>query len=169
MMMIYKIPQVLVMLFISVLPGTMLQAQNNKKEKEAAVKEWVDTKSYVFVAQTAVPLGRPLMQLTSEYNLAVKGDTVIAFLPYFGRAFSAPLNPTDGGIKFTSGEVTYISKPRKRNGWEVSMKPKDVPDVQQLRLTIFSSGSASLQVYSTNRQMITFNGFIRKATTSKTG
>ncbi len=167
-MMIYKMPRLFV-LIITLLSYTTLQAQDKKKEKELAVKEWVEAKSYVFVAQTAVPLGRPLMQLTSEYSLAVQGDTVIAFLPYFGRAFSAPLNTTDGGIKFTSNVVAYVSKPKKRNGWEISIQPKDVPDVQQLRLTIFSSGSASLQVYSTNRQMISFNGFIRKPTTSKPG
>jgi hypothetical protein len=90
----------------------------------------------------------------------VLGDSIVSFLPYFGRAYSAPLDPTKGGIQFTSTDFEYDQTARNKGGWIINIKPRDVQDVRQLTLTVTQSGSASLQVISTNRQGISFNGRI---------
>ena len=43
--------------------------------------------------------------LSPYYYLKVSKDTVVAYLPYFGRAYTAPADPTEGGIKFTSTKM----------------------------------------------------------------
>jgi len=57
---------------------------------QAAVKDLITSRNFVFKAQTALPLGGQARQLTSDYDLRVYGDSLIAYLPYFGRAYTAP-------------------------------------------------------------------------------
>lgn len=125
----------------------------------AIVRQKVEAKKYTFVAQTAIPMRGRTVQLTSLYDLKITGDSVIAGLPYYGRAYSAPINPSDNGINFTSVSFDYKSTYRKKR-WEISIKPKDIQSVSEMNLTIYSNGRASLQVTSNNRQPISFSGVL---------
>lgn len=129
-------------------------------EDMASVKEMVDSKNFVFKAQLVSPLGGRMRNLTSEYDLVVRPDSVTAFLPYFGRAYSAPMNPSEGGIKFNSTDFSYKTGKQKKGRWEIEIKPSDVPDGYQLYLSVFSNGRASLRVNSSNRQPISFEGYV---------
>lgn len=133
------------------------------QEKDSKVlKELVETKHFVFTAQMALPLGGSMRQLTSEYDVKLNGDSLITYLPYFGRAYG-PINPgDDGGIKFTSTKFDYKTKARKKGGWDIMITPKDNRDVRQMNFTISTSGYATLQVSSNNRQSISYNGYISK-------
>lgn len=135
------------------------QAQESNNQNFETI---VTSKNYVFVAQSANPMGFRMRQLTSEYDLRVLGDSIVSFLPYFGRAYSAPIDPTQGGLDFTSTDFEYEQAARKKGGWIITIKPKDVREVRQLTLTVTESGSASLQVIPTNRQQISFNGYVKK-------
>jgi hypothetical protein len=148
-----------------------LAAQTSRSEKKAAkvaeIKKMIENGNYVFEANYAIPQTGESRQLTYPYDLRVTKDSVIAYLPYFGRAFLAP-SPTDtedGGIKFTSTNFKYVNEQHKKGGWDILIKPKDTNiadwrDVQQLRLNISSEGYASLQVISSNRDPISFEGNI---------
>lgn len=146
-------------------------AQTTKQEKqaakEAAIKKMVDSVRYVFKANYALPMRGGQKNLTSDYDLRVTQDTVEAYLPYYGRAYSAPndIYTNDGGIKFKIHKFSYDSKPAKKGGWVIIIKPKDSnisdwKNVQQMTLTISTSGYAMLQVSSTSRDPISFNGYI---------
>ena len=136
-------------------------SQDKKNDKALQVKESVENQHYIFVAQTALPLQGRVRQLTTDYTLKVSKDTVIADLPYFGRAYSAPIGTSGGGIQFTSTKFEYTSTERKKGGWSISIKPKESQDVRELSLSISENGYASLQVISNNRQAISFNGYLK--------
>jgi uncharacterized protein DUF4251 len=133
------------------------------QDKESAVKNMVESQNFVFKAQTANPMSGRTRQLTSEYDLKVLKDSIIAYLPYFGRAYSPPVNPSEGGIQFTSTQFEYKKTNRKKGGWDIQIIPKDGKDVRQLDLRISENGSASLVVSSNNRQSISFNGYIEES------
>ncbi|MGC4036547.1 MAG: DUF4251 domain-containing protein [Chitinophagaceae bacterium] len=133
----------------------------NAQDKDSALANSVEKKNYVFIAQTAQPSSGSVRQLTSEYRLIVKGDTLKADLPYFGRAYTAPIDPSNGGINFTSTDFDYNLKPKKKGGWSVSFKPKENNDVRQLILDISADGYANLQILSANRESISFRGYVR--------
>lgn len=139
-------------------------AQNNQpiSAKQDEVTQLVDSGRYTFVAERAIPLSGRARFLTSEYYLSVSKDSVQAFLPYFGRAYTAPIDPSKGGIQFISTQFEYKIKDDKRNGWNIVVTPNDVRDIQKLSLHIFTNGNASLQVISNDRQSISFNGHITK-------
>jgi hypothetical protein len=123
-------------------------------------KSLVESQNFAFKAQMALPLGGKSHILTSDYDLRVTKEKVISFLPYFGRAYEAPADPTKSALDFSSKDFSYTSVPGKKDGWTVTIKPKDHKEVQQMVLSISSEGYASLQVVSTNRQSISFNGVI---------
>ncbi|MGX5820920.1 DUF4251 domain-containing protein [Chitinophaga lutea] len=137
---------------------TSAQVKTSQSDK---VKSLIKSRSYVFEARTVLPMSGRTRQIGGDgYDLTVSKDTVNSYLPYFGRAYSAPIDPTKGGLQFQSTDFVYVEKAGKKGGWEISIKPRDVRDVQQLFLSVSEDGYASLQVTSTNRQPISFNGVV---------
>jgi hypothetical protein len=152
--------------FLFILAAFLLNtawAQNTKKDKAAKktaeIRSMIDSKSYVFKAQYAQALRGGNRYLTSEYDFNVGKDTLVAYLPYFGRAYVAPINPEDASMIFTATHFDYKVVENK-NGWDVSIKPNDAKDVRQMFLTITKSGYATLQITSTNRDPISYQGYI---------
>ena len=139
-----------------ILSATALQAQNLDK---TVIQHMVNSKQFTFKAQTALPMTGMSKQLTTDYDVKFFGDSIVAYLPYFGRAYSAPYGG-EGGINFTSTQFEYKAKPRKKGGWDISIKTKDTRDVRELNFTISETGSANLQVNSNSRQPISFQGYV---------
>jgi len=127
----------------------------------AIVVKAVEAKSYIFKAQTASPQRGGSRQLTSEYDFVVKPDTLVSYLPYYGRSFSAPVNTTDAALQFTSLKYDYSVKNKKKNRWDITIKPKDISRIRDLNLTVFDNGRASLRVNSNDRESITFDGYLK--------
>jgi hypothetical protein len=143
---------------------TMVRCSNevyaqNKTEDEAMVTRIVNEQHYTFKAQTVMPATGRTRQLNDNYDVSISKDSVASWLPYFGRAYQAPMDPTKGGIQFTSTDFDY-STAQRNDGWEITIKPKDTRDVQEIFLTIFKTGSATLRVASISRQPISFGGYI---------
>jgi hypothetical protein len=141
------------LLAVSLISGAFAQ-------KNDAIAGWIEHKTFVFRAQSATAMRGRTVQLTTEYRVDVSPDAAVAYLPYFGRAYSAPIGTNDGGIKFTSKDYSYTVKQRKKGGWDVTLTPKDAKGVRQLFFSISENGYASLQVTSQNRQPISFYGTI---------
>lgn len=152
------------LLTIMALGVAHISSAQTRKEKQAAqkaqVQQWVEAKRYVFVVQTVLPTNGRVRQMTPDFTFKVTPDTLFADLPYFGRAYSAPIDPSKGGIRFRSTDFDYTTDSAKGR-WDIQIKPKDDRDVQSLTLNITESGFASLKVISVNRQPISYNGYIK--------
>lgn len=140
------------------------KAQSNKDT--SAINKMINNQQYVFKADQAMPLGGRTMHLTSDYDVKISKDSVQAYLPYFGRAYSANIGSSEGGIKFNSKQFDYTIK-EKKGGWDITIKPKDVQDVQLLSFSIFNNGNASLNINSTNRQSISYSGYVTAPSSRK--
>lgn len=136
----------------------LLQAQDLDR---ATVKQLIESRNFVFKAQTALPQGRSAVQLTSDYDVRFSGDTLVTYLPYFGRAYT-PILPHEGGLQFTSGDFDYKVKDRKKGMTEITVEPEDYRNVRSMVFSISENGYASLQVYSNNRQAISYQGYIQE-------
>ena len=129
---------------------------------EAQVQNLVNAKHYSFEAQTATSQRGNLRQLTPRYSLQVKGDSLISSLPYFGRAYTAPINPSDAGYDFVSTNFDYKATEKKKGSYQISIHTKDKMNATDFLLTVYNNGSANLQVNSTERQPITFRGYMKE-------
>lgn len=144
--------------------------QQQATSSASAVSDAVTARNYTFVATSVFPTedsrfnprllfpnASNLYQLTSRYDVRVTPDSVIAYLPFFGRSYTAPMDPTKGGIKFTSTRFDY-KKTQRKNNYEIEITPRDDREVRSLYLTVAPSGFASLRVLSVNKTPISFNG-----------
>jgi hypothetical protein len=122
----------------------------------------ITEKKFIFLAETAVPTNFQPRQLSFGYDVQVAPDSVISHLPYFGRAYIAPIDPAKGGIQFTSTDFTYNVEEKNKGGWIVTILPNDNSDIQQVYLQITESGYATLQIVSTFRQPISFHGRVKE-------
>jgi hypothetical protein len=156
--------------------GLQLRAQTGQ-ETTAKI---IDAKNYVFTATSATPLnvtdinnvmsrmpgytGGGNINLTgSNYDLAVTPDSLVAYLPYYGRSYTPKTgDPNDSGIKFKSKDFSYKSTKNKKGGWLIQMRPKDVKDNYNLTLSVTQTGNATLTITSNSQQSISYNGNINE-------
>jgi hypothetical protein len=163
-----KLAKTSIILIAFLFTATTVFAQQTTKqakaaEKAAAIKNKIESKAYTFKAEYAQPFRGGQKYLTSEYDLRITPDSVIAYLPYFGRVYmSAPLTPEENGVMFTSTKFDYKIQPTKKGGWSIIITPNKVKYISKMQLDVFSNGSATLFVTSNYRDQITFNGYIKE-------
>jgi hypothetical protein len=126
---------------------------------QGSVKETVDSKRFVFQAQSMTPLKGSMRTLTPGYTLKVSPDTITSDLPYAGRAFTAAYGSTDGGMKFKATDFDYTVK-KKKDGWTINIITKKVAGSPRVIISVFDNGNARIVISSSDRDSITYNGMI---------
>jgi hypothetical protein len=133
-----------------------------QSDREVATRDLVNSQHYSFVANNAMPMGGRSRVLTSPYDMEVKKDLINCYLPYYGRAYTAPSDPSENVLTFISKDFSYSVTAAKKGGWDIRIKPKDRDDIQSMNLHISSTGNADLQVTFISRSAISFTGSITK-------
>lgn len=135
--------------------------ETREKTKAAEVQKLLDSKRFSFKAQTAQPLRGGTINLTSDYELVIKKDSLQSYLPFFGRAFTAPMNPTESPLIFNTTNFNYSAASGKKGAKNITVEIKDQnANVRRFYLSISGQGYATLQVLNSNRDPISFNGYI---------
>ena len=158
---------ILILLMLVVLSGaTYAQEKKSKKERQQEQTErtlkMVEAQDYIFVPQHASPMSGRSIALTGGFDMRVSEDVIKAYLPYYGRVYTAPMDPAEGAIKFDSRDFDYRIENAKKGGWTVHITIKDAKRPARMILNITTSGSASLSVNDDTRQSISFNGYIEE-------
>jgi hypothetical protein len=135
---------------------------------EADVQQMVNAKNFAFRANQMMPSGGRTRILNETYLFSVAPEQVVADLPYMGRAFTVNYGSTDGGMRFQSTQFDYDVKPGRKNGWIVTIRPRDQADVRECIMNIYTNGSADLAINSNNRQQIRYDGYLQPNTSNKT-
>jgi len=161
----------LLILLMIVAGSLFAQEKKSKKERQREqaekVQKMVELQDYKFVAQRAIPMSMRSVNLTSTYDMRVGNDTISAHLPYYGRAYVAPMDPSEGGVRFESKEFDYRIENAKKGGWIAYISIKDAKRRIEMVLRITTTGSASLSVNDDTRQTISFDGYIEEKTRGK--
>lgn len=137
------------------------QSATEKAQQAQFLSEQIKSFNFEFVATYAYPQNFRPIYLSSPYDVKVSPDTVQAYLPYYGRAFSAPMDPSEGGIKFTSTDFKYeIEKGRKAGNWIIKIITADTNRPFELNFNLWDNGIGSLNVQDRDRQSISFQGSV---------
>ena len=134
------------------------QAQDSSKNKPSSIEQKIANKDFTFVANWVNPMNGIGHQLTEYYSLSIKKDSLIADLPYFGRSYTAPMDPTNIGISLNAVGFQYSVLKKKKHQWDITITPKDRTDIESFLMTVYDDGTAYLNVTCTNRNPISYNG-----------
>ena len=149
------------MLLLALLVGIpTLSAQSKKEKKEQkkeAVKKLIESENYKIDVNTAMPMGGRSIPLTSSYSLEIRNDSVISYLPYYGRAYSIPYGGGDG-LNFKAVLKEYSMEMDKKGNAVIEFIARNPEDRYEYRVKVFPNGSASIDVNMQNRQSISFQG-----------
>lgn len=137
-----------------------LKAEKKAQQREE-IKSIVESKTFVFKANTANPMRGRTVNLTSDYDVKVTRDSIFSYLPFFGVAYSASYGGTDSPMIFNHPFET-INFENTKNGYLVKVSVKNNNDRLEYSFHISITGSTSLNVSSLNRQAISYNGNIEK-------
>ena len=145
-----------ILIFISIPVSAQTKKEKREKRKEA-VKEIIVSENYKITVSTAIPMSGRTVQLTSPYSISVRNDSIISYLPYYGRAYSIPYGGGDGLI-FKAPILTYSMKTTKKGNADIKFTARSPEDKFDFKVTVSESGYANIQVTMQNRQSITFYG-----------
>lgn len=135
------------------------QSAAEKAQLASDIKKAVEMSDFTFEATYAYPTGYRSVYLSPSYDVRVAPDTVKAYLPYYGRAYRAPMDPREGGFRFTSTDFGYEIAPGKRKGnWSAKVTINDLDRPVSFHFDVWENGTARLEVYDMNRQPISFQG-----------
>ncbi|MGL4520370.1 MAG: DUF4251 domain-containing protein [Phocaeicola sp.] len=130
------------------------------QEKESTttqVERALENQSFTIRVNQAIPQSGESRILTSEYNLTVRNDSILSYLPYFGVSYSIPYGGGKGLI-FDAPITTYNSEKRKKGETKVKVVTRNEEERYEYNLSIFPNGKTTIYVQPTNRQGITFYG-----------
>lgn len=131
--------------------------------EKQVVEEMLTSKDYTVEFDRVVTQRGKGIFISSGYDLSIKNDSVFAYLPYFGRSFSAPLGG-NGGVKFQEPYTDYqMQEKSKGDGYEIRMKARDLNDQYQLFLTVYNDGSSVLTINFPQRDSITYYGELKSS------
>jgi hypothetical protein len=117
---------------------------------------------FVFLAYWATAYNGERSALTPPYELSVTSDSIGCYLPYAGRMYTTP-GPQEQrfmSIAFTSRRFDYTERLIARSGRDITIRPKDVRDVQVLNFSAPRKGWATLTIRSAGRDRMVYEGTI---------
>lgn len=147
------------------LPMLFLGCSSSKKAEKLHprdISDMINSGRFTFMAERVNPMRGTSRNLTSVYDVKINKDTVDCYLPYFGRAYQAPMDPSQGGLMFKSLDFSYNITLSNKDEWQVYIDPRDNSQVQQMIFHVFGNGNATLNVQSTHRDPISFYGHIQR-------
>lgn len=149
------------------LTNTLAQEKSKKQLKEEKKLEQqkqttilVESKEFVFIAETVMPQsGRTRTLTTNDYTVEFHPDFIKSDLPFFGRAYSGVGYGGDDGMRF-EGQPKEFTIEKTKKGHEIKVEVKGANDTYTLLLSVFFDGNANLSINSNNRSPISYNGVI---------
>ena len=148
--------------------------EKKKIKEETAKNEYERTKSlieagtYIFKADWTTTQKGKRINLTTNYGyLKIDKDKAEANLPYFGVVHAAS-SATRGGIIFNSENIIYeIQFNDKKQKVTITFNATQKTENFNLILSVFKSGSSSLDITSSSRNGARYDGKVTELTNSE--
>ena len=130
-------------------------AQSTRAEKAAALKfairKSVDSIEYTFV----------VFQGGQAYHLQVTRDSLTSVLPFTGNSISGNgyVDQT-ANLNIRSLDFGYKIMALKKGGWQITITPNDVDDINKIILEIHEDSNATLVIHSVRRSRMMYQGYL---------
>ena len=93
------------------------------------------------------------------YSVEVRNDSLISYLPYFGRAYSVPYGGGKG-LNFSESIGSYRESKEKNGKRHIEIGLKNEEDTYLYTIDVFDNGSSSIDVQARQRDRISYSGMM---------
>lgn len=173
----------LVLFMVIVFLGCGSGKERGTEAQRELVEELIENRTLEFEALWALPLTTQEMNaianagllrpgdnpnrinlIGNDNYLRIKGDTVSAYLPYYGtQQLNVQYNPREQGIQFNEEALDLIVEYNdKKDRYEIRFSASKGQEGFIVFLTVFPNMSAILRVNSSSRNFIGYEGKIRE-------
>lgn len=132
-----------------------------RAERDAKIAQSVEKalaeRRYTVSINTVYPRSGRVVNVSPDYSLEVKGDTLVSYLPYFGRAYNVPYGGGKG-YNFTAPITDYQATKNRKGNTRITFRTYNEEDVITFMLDIFPNGNATIDVTAREREPISYSG-----------
>ena len=96
--------------------------------------------------------------VTPDFFVAMRGDTLESYLPFFGRAYALPYGSPSQGLNFTSLIKGYRQSALKHNGMRMELEVASQEDRYRYQIDVYPNGKAYIRVQGQERDAVSFDG-----------
>ena len=129
-------------------------------EQAAKVNKALKERKYKIDVERMYSMRGGSKTLSYGYSVEVRNDSLISYLPYFGRAYSVPYG---GGKGLTFSErIGSYQEYQKGNGLRhIEIGLRNDEDTYLYTIEVYENGSSSISVQSRQRENISYSGEMR--------
>lgn len=128
-----------------------------KAERAQNVTTALDKRHYKIDVRMMNPRRGTAKNVTSDWSLEVKGDTMVSYLPYIGRAYDIPYGGGKG-LNFTARIDSYEESMVKAGLRRMVVKVTNDEDTYIYSIEVFNNGQTTIDVQPRKRESISYSG-----------
>lgn len=136
---------------------TSAERAERKAAQMRAVAEAIAQQHYKINVQMMYPSRGGAKHVSYGYLVEVKGDTLVSYLPYFGRAYSVPYGGGKG-LNFTAPISEYKAEKDNKGTTQITVIVNNEEDILTYFLSVFDNGRATIDVRAREREPISYSG-----------
>lgn len=130
------------------------------EEKIEETRSLVENQEFLFTPTHAIPMGGGSIQLDFSFDVELKNDTVTSYLPFYGVAYHVDYGGRNSAFDFIL-PVENIQIKKVKNGYQIIFDVVNRQDHISFIFNISEPGYATLNIISTNRQVMSYYGSIK--------
>lgn len=154
----------ILLLFVVISAAILLSGCATSEEKAAQMAELsakvtnaLNNRDYKIAIDRMYPMRGGSRHVSFGYSVEVRNDTLISYLPYFGRAYNVPYGGGKG-LNFTAPIGSY-QEFMKRNGQRhIEIGVSNEEDTYFYTIEVFDNGNSMVDVRSRQRERISYSG-----------
>ena len=128
-----------------------------RAEQSANVTAALNNRDYKIMIDRMYPMRGSSRSVTYGYSVEVRNDSLISYLPYFGRAYNVPYGGGKG-LNF-SAPIGNYQEFMKRNGMRhIEIGVTNEEDTYLYTIEVFDNGNSSVEVRARQRERISYSG-----------
>ena len=125
-------------------------------EQALKVKTALTQRRYKIDVNRMYPMNGNSRNVSYGYSVEVRNDTLISYLPYFGRAYNVPYGGGKG-LNFSERIGSYHETQQSNGARLIDIELKNDEDIYQYTIKVFDNGNSSIDVQSRQRDPISYS------------
>lgn len=128
-------------------------------EQAAKVKAGLAEKRFSINVDRMYPMKGGSKNVSFGYGVEVRNDSLISYLPYFGRAYDIPYGGGKG-LNFSEHIGSYHDTQAKNGQRIIDIEVTNTEDTYFYSIKVYDNGSSTIDVQSRNLEHISYSGMM---------